>query len=103
MPVAFAVIGAVIAFIPFASFILIPMEWLMVYLIAQRHNAFELGPYAGVCAAVFTVSAFLKAFAFFLHGLPMVGQCANSVVAFGFILALGTIAENYYSSKAKAK
>lgn len=101
MVLAFAIVGGLIAAVPFASFILIPMEWYLVYTIAQRHRAFELAPFAGVCAAIFTISAFLKGLATFLHFLVGIGQLANMVVAFVFILIIGNLAEKYYAGKAR--
>jgi hypothetical protein len=60
---AFALIGAVIALIPGASFILIPMEGI-------------LTP-------------------------PLIGQIANSLVAFGFIMAVGSLTEQHYAKRSR--
>lgn len=96
----FAIAGAVVGFIPGGSFILIPMEVYLIYQIARRHNAFEPLPFVAMAAALVTISGFLKGLATFLHALPLIGQVANSVVAGGFILIVGTAAEQYYSRKA---
>jgi hypothetical protein len=102
MVLTLAWIGAAVAFVPGASFILIPMEVFMVYRIASKHNAFEFGPFIVMTAAVVSISVFLKGLATFLHALPVIGQLANSLVAFGFIFVLGLLAERHYSSRPKA-
>lgn len=101
MTFAFALIGALVAFIPGASFILIPMEVFLVYKIASSHNAFEFGPFIVMTAALVTISTFLKGLATFLHGVPILGQFANSLVAFCFILVIGVLAEQYYASRSR--
>ena len=102
MVFAFALIGAVVALIPLASFILIPMEVYLVYKIADRHNAFEFVPFLLVSAALVPISGVLKGLATMLQGFPVLGQIANSLVAFGFIMAIGSLAERYYSGRSKA-
>lgn len=97
----FAAIGALVAFIPGASFVLIPLELIMLYLIADKNNAFELPPFLAMGAGIATMSAFLKGLASLLHILPGVGQIANSLVAFAFIAVVGALAEKYYGGKAK--
>jgi hypothetical protein len=72
----------------------------MIYQIADKHNAFELPTFLGMSAAIVTTSAFLKGLATFLHAIPIVGQLANSMVAFAFIAVVGSLAEKYYSGKA---
>jgi hypothetical protein len=100
MVLKFALLGAVVALIPGAAFILIPMELFMLYQIAGKHNAFEMAPFLGMSAALVTISVFLKGLATFLHLIPGLGQIANSLVAFGFISVVGTLAEQYYSNRA---
>jgi hypothetical protein len=102
MVLMFAWIGAVIALVPGASFILIPMEIILLYQIASKHNAFELAPFLAMTAALVTISAFLKGLATFLHAIPIFGQIANSLVAFGFIYIVGLLAERHYSNRARA-
>ena len=97
----FALIGGVVALIPGASFILIPMEVFLIYQIAAKHNAFEFGPFIVMTAALVTISAFLKGLATFLHALPIIGQIANSFVAFGFIMVVGLLAEQYYANRTR--
>jgi hypothetical protein len=102
MVFVFALAGALVAFIPGASFILIPMELLMLYLIANKHNSFEFPIFLLMGTAIFTISTFLKGLALFLHAIPLAGQIANSLVAFAFIAIIGSLAEKYYRGKAKA-
>lgn len=94
----FAVFGGLVAFIPGASFILIPLELHIVYKIADKYNSFELFPFIMMSAAIISISFFLKGLASFLHPFPIIGQFANSIVAFGFILILGRLAEKHYSN-----
>jgi hypothetical protein len=101
MVFAFASIGAVISLIPGASFILIPLEVYLIYQIATKHNAFEFGPFLAMSAALVTISAFLKGLATFLHAIPLIGQLANSLVAFGFIWFVGLLAEQYYANRSR--
>ncbi len=95
----FAIIGAFLAIIPGASFLLIPLELLMLYLIANKHEVFELGEFLAISAALITISGFLKGLASFLHSVPVLGQLANSLVAGGFILIVGWLAQQHYASK----
>lgn len=95
----FALIGAVVALIPGASFLLIPLELIMLYLISVQHKAFELGQFLAMSAAMITISGFLKGLASFLHGIPLLGQLANSLVAGGFILIIGLLAQQYYAGQ----
>jgi hypothetical protein len=101
MVVVFAIVGAFVALIPGASFILIPMELFMVYMIAHRHGAVDFVPFIVMSAAIVTISTFLKGLATFLHVVPVVGQLANSLVALGFILLLGLLAEQFYAARAR--
>ncbi len=97
MIIGFAVAGGLLAFIPGASLLLIPLEVVMLFLIADKHDAFELPPFLAMIPPIIGVSAFLKAIAFVLHALPLVGQVANSLVAAGFISVLGFLGEKYFS------
>jgi hypothetical protein len=97
MILAFALIGAVVGFFPGGSFLLIPMEVYLLYKICTKHKAFDFPMFFLVAAALIGVSAFLKGLATFLQAIPVIGQFANSLVAFGFIVAFGNIAEHYYS------
>jgi hypothetical protein len=101
MVFAFAAIGAVVALIPGGSFVLIPLELIMLYMIADKNNAFELPPFLAMGAGIATMSAVLKGLASLMHVVPIVGQIANSLVAFGFIVVVGLLAEKYYSGKTK--
>ena len=94
-----AVIGGLIASIPGASFLLIPIELFMLYWIASKHNAFKLGEFMGMSAAMAGISTVLKGVATGLHALPGLGQLANSGVAFAFIYIIGMLAEQYFGNK----
>lgn len=94
---AFALIGAVVGFIPGGSFLLIPMEVCLLYRIMNKHNAFDWMPFFGTAAMLCGVSAVLKGLASLSQAVPVIGQIANSLVAFGFIMAFGTLAEQHYS------
>jgi hypothetical protein len=102
MILTFALIGAVVALFPMASFILIPMEVALLYQIASKYNAFELGPFLAMTAALVTISTLLKGLASILHFIPVFGQVANSLVAFGFISLVGTLAERHYANRSRA-
>lgn len=99
MTLGFAILGSFVALIPGASFLLIPMELFMLYLIASKYGAFDLAPFLAMGAALVTISGFLKGLATFLHAMPIVGQAANSLVACAFILVVGTLADNFYRSR----
>ena len=99
MTVALAFIGAVVAFIPGGAFLLIPMELFLLYSIMKKYNAFDFIPFIGLSAALICVSGFLKGLAFFLNGIPIIGQLANSFVAFAFIMAIGYMAEDHYKKR----
>ncbi len=101
MVMHYAIIGALVAFLPGASFFLIPLEVWLVYRIAIHHHAYEFGTFITLATGLATISMFLKALAALLHFLPLVGQIANSLVAFGFILILGSVAEQHYEKKAR--
>jgi len=97
MILAFALIGAVIGFVPGGSFLMIPMEVYLLYRIMNKHNAFDWMPFFGTAAMLCGISAVLKGLASLLQALPVIGQIANSLVAFGFIMAFGNLAEQHYS------
>src|SRR5271168_3993304 len=98
MILTFALIGAVLGFVPGGSFLLIPMEVYLLYSIMTKYNAFDWMPFLGTAGFLCAVSVTLKGLATFLHGIPGVGQVANSLVAFSFIMALGNLAERHYST-----
>ena len=99
----FAVIGALVAFFPGASFTLIPMEVFLVYKIARKHNAFDFTAFITMMSALVLISGFLKGLATFLQVLPLIGQFANSIVAASFIIVLGLLAEQFYASRSNIK
>jgi hypothetical protein len=102
MILAFATIGGVVAFIPGASFILIPMELIMLYKIATKYNAFEFFPFIIMAGTLVTISLFLKGLAAFLYPVPVIGELANSLVAFGFIFVVGMLADKYYANRSSS-
>jgi hypothetical protein len=95
----FAVLGAVVALIPGASFLLIPMEVFLLYKVATRYNAFEFSNFLGWAVALVGVSTALKGLASLLHVIPVVGQITNSIIAFSFIMLIGNLAEKHYSTR----
>ncbi len=99
MVVLCAIVGALIAIIPVpgSAFMLIPLEWALLGVIMAKHNAFEFIPFLRIAAVLSGVSAVLKGLAATLQFLPIVGWIGNSLVAFCFILILGTVAERHYS------
>ncbi|HEX7150427.1 MAG TPA: hypothetical protein VF618_02990 [Thermoanaerobaculia bacterium] len=101
MLIAFALIGVVLGFVPGGSFLLIPLELFLIYRIAESHRAFEFGSFLAMGSAIVVISGFLKGLASLLHAIPGIGQMANSVVAFGFIMIIGTLAERYYASRTR--
>ena len=97
MIILFAMIGAIVGFIPAGSFLLIPMEVFLLYKIISKYNAFHLGEFLGLAAALIGLSTFLKGLATFIHAIPIIGQIGNSLVAFLFIMVFGYMAEQHYS------
>lgn len=99
MVVVFAIIGAVLGFVPGGSFIMIPMEIFLVYSIQKKYDAFDFVTFILLAGALGACSIFLKGLASFLHVIPLIGQFANSIVGAGFILIVGNLAEQHYASK----
>lgn len=97
----FAAIGAAVALIPGGSFILIPLELGMLYSIADRHGKVELLQFTAMSIGVTAMSLFLKGLTSFLNAMPVMGQIANSLIAFAFIAVIGLLAERYYSEKTR--
>jgi len=97
MILVFAIIGAIVAFVPGASFFLIALEIYLVYHFAHKHPSFSLIPFLGISAGLVSISLVLKGLATFLHVMPLVGQVSNSIVAFAFIMFIGNAAEKHYS------
>lgn len=94
----FAFIGGLVAFIPGASYLLIPMEVYLLYKIAMRYcDHLDVPSFVGAATALVAGSTFLKSLALFLNPIPVIGQIANSLVAFGFIVAFGLLAEHHYA------
>jgi hypothetical protein len=96
----FVVIGALVALVPLASFVLVGLEVVMVYQIAKSRNAVYIGDLVWFCSIMTVVSLFLKFLAAWLHLIPVIGQIANSLVAGGFIYFVFDVADSHYSSLA---
>ncbi|RDB07524.1 hypothetical protein [Runella aurantiaca] len=101
MKFIYVVIGALIALFPGASFVLIAVEVVMVYQIAKSYDALNVSDLVWFCTKMVVVSSFLKFLAFWLHGIPVIGQIANSLVAGGFIYFVYDIADSHYLSIAR--
>ncbi|MBO9341841.1 MAG: zinc ribbon domain-containing protein [Roseiflexus sp.] len=95
----FATIGALIALIPGASFLLIILEAFLSYSIARRHNVPVLNGIS-IIGALITGSIVLKALASFLHVFLGIGQLANALVAFGFIVMFGNLVDQFFARQA---
>jgi hypothetical protein len=95
----FATIGALIALLPGASFLLIILEAYLAYSIARRHNVPVLNG-VGIIGALITGSVVLKALASFLHIFLGIGQLANALVAFGFIVVFGNLVDQFFARQA---
>jgi len=102
MILAFAALGALIAGVPFpgSSFLLLPMEVLLLYLIMRRYNAFEARAFAGAATVLAGASICLKSFALWLYDAGGLGYIADPLVAYVFILAFGRLAKHHYAAKA---
>ena len=68
---------------------------------SRKYNAFDLVSFIGVAAGLAGVSAILKALASVLIVVPIIGWLMSSVIAFGFIMIFGHIADGHYSKLAR--
>jgi hypothetical protein len=96
MKFVFVAIGAFIALFPMASFVLIALEVVMVYLIAKSHDAVELADIVWFCSKMVILSLVLKFIAAWAHMIPIIGQFANSLVAGIFIYFVYEITDSHY-------
>lgn len=101
MQIVYVIIGALIALVPMASFVLIALETVMVFQIAKKHGVFHLGDLIWFCGIMVTLSFFLKFFASWLHLIPALGQISNSLVAGLFIYFVYEVADSHYANLAK--
>ncbi len=101
MIIVCAFIGFIVGFIPMASFLLIPLEGYLLYSIMDKYHAFDLWVFLGSFTVLAGLSFLLKGLASFLHALPGIGQFANSIVACGWILVFGFLADKHYAELAK--
>jgi len=97
----FIALGALIALVPLASFVLIGLEVVMVYQIAKNYNIINIGDLVWFCSKMILISLFLKFLAAWLHLIPVIGQIANSLVAGAFIYFVYDVADAHYSSLRK--
>lgn len=95
----FALIGGFIALIPGASFLLIGLEVYLAYTIAKRHDVPLLNG-IGIIGALITGSAVLKFFASLFHFALGIGQLANGIFAFAFIVIFGKLVEQFFARQA---
>lgn len=94
LKVLFSTIAFFVGFIPGGSFILIPGEMILVYLIQKKNNSFVLRDFVIICGVLIASSTFLKGLALLLHAIPVLGQITNSIIASGFMFLVGTLAES---------
>jgi uncharacterized membrane protein len=99
----FAAIGAVVAFIPFASYLLIFLELYLLYKIVTCYGELQVPTFAAVATGLVAASVTLKSLALTLNVFVGTGQIANSLVAFGFIVAFGLLAQHHYSKGPASK
>ena len=97
----YILIAAVLGFIPFAAYLLVPMEAWMIFDIAHGYGVDNTAEIVFFCIKAGVVSAFLKTVAHLIHLAPVVGQVANSIVAVVFIVALYNVADSHYSHLAR--
>lgn len=100
MKFAYAFVAALMGLIPGAALLLILLEIGMFYHICHKHKAPVLGEGLALAGGLIAVSFLLKGLAQFLHVIPILGQMANSLVAFAVVLGLGFIFENYAEKRA---
>jgi hypothetical protein len=101
MKLAYVLLGAIVALFPFASFLLVGIEVLMVFQISKKHDAVNVLDLAWFCLCMILVSVFLKFIALWLHAIPVLGQISNSLVAAGFIYFVYDVADAHYAKVAK--
>ncbi len=95
LKISFTVFAFFIGFIPGGSFILIPAEMLLVYLILNKNKNYKLTEFVPICVLLAVSSTFLKGLALLLHAIPLLGQITNSLIASGFMYLVGTLAESH--------
>jgi hypothetical protein len=101
MKAVYVGIGAFVALFPFASFVLIALEVVMVFQIAKKHDAVHLGDIVWFCTIMIIVSAVLKFIAVWLHFIPLIGLVSNSLTAAAFIYFAYDLADAHYAKVGK--
>ncbi len=99
LKILFTIFAFFVGFIPGGSFILIPAEMLLVYLILNKNENFKLTEFVPVCILLVASSAFLKGLALLLHAIPILGQITNSIIAASVMYLVGTLAESHKRKK----
>jgi len=103
MVLVFALIGGVITFLPIpgTSLVLIGMEIFLLYKIQSKYNAFDIISFIAVATGLAAVSGVLKALSAALYlALPVIGWLTSALIAFGFIMIFGNIADGHYAKHA---
>jgi uncharacterized protein (DUF697 family) len=103
MKLAYAFVAGIIGFIPGGAVILIALEVVMFYHMCHTYKHPVLGEGLVFAGTLISISFFFKAIAQALHVVPIIGQFANSLVAFFVVLGLGYVFENYIRHKANTK
>lgn len=96
-------IGAAVALIPMASFVLIALEVFMIFQIAKSHNAISVSDLAWFCSVIVVISLVLKFIATWFHFFLGIGQIANALIAAAFIYVVYDVADAHYRKIAKAR
>lgn len=101
MKFVYVAIGAVIAFFPMASYVLLAVEVVMIYNIAKSYDAVNVLDLVWFCIKMGVVSLVLKFLASWLYLFLGIGWIANSLIAGGFIYFVYDVADSHYASIAR--
>jgi uncharacterized protein (DUF697 family) len=92
----YAAAAAVCGLIPIGgSMCILLLELCMFYHICAKYHVPALHKGIGFIIALFGISFLFKGVAEALHAIPVIGQLANSLVAFGVVMVLGKAINNY--------
>ncbi len=97
----FAVLCGFIGVIPLSSVILIPTEIFMIYRLSRAHELpFRVAEFGVSALLLYGVSRLLVMFVGgILIAIPGPGWVAKAIIAFCFVVALGSVANKYYSNR----
>jgi uncharacterized protein (DUF697 family) len=99
----YAIVAAVCGLIPVGgSIFILVLEGVMFYHICAKHNRHVLHEGILFVGAVAGLSILFKAAAEVLHTIPVIGQVANALVAYGVVYGLGVVIENYNKNTDKS-